>query len=102
MLLNEEVYRAGQNVVVGNRMMLLGVLSQYYYLDERRAPAMSEIPTIDVAAGTRRSAVHLGRYVKARELLVIKEAMVQRARRVEPTQALLSIRGTLDECQKEN
>ena len=84
MVLNEGSYRGSQGLVIGSRMLLLGVLSRYYYLDNRGSPATSEIPTTEVAIAGPRSAVHLGVYIKARELLVLKRVMLERIRETTP------------------
>jgi hypothetical protein len=87
-LLNEGSYATPTGLNVGNRVYLLGILCQYYYLDDSGAPASADIPTVDIARAPLRPAVHMGKYIKAKELFELKKELLKLA---------TSIPGTRDE-----
>jgi hypothetical protein len=79
MLLNEGGYSTAAGLNVGNRLYLLGILYQYYHLEDDGTPAASDIPSVNVAQAPMLRAVHMGRYIKARELLTLKRRILELA-----------------------
>ncbi|HEV2225442.1 MAG TPA: trypsin-like peptidase domain-containing protein [Nitrososphaerales archaeon] len=79
MLLNEGSFATKGGLTVGNRLYLLGILYQYYYLKDDGIPAASDIPSTDVTRAPVQPAVHIGRYLKARELLELKKEFIKLA-----------------------
>jgi Trypsin-like peptidase domain len=79
LLLNEGSYYYQGGFAVGNRISLLGILYQYYYTKTDGTPAAADIPTVDVTKTPVQPAVHIGRYIKSRELLELKKELLKRA-----------------------
>lgn len=85
LLLNEGSYASPGGLNVGNRLFLLGILYQYYHLKDDGTPAATDIPSVDITRAPIQPAVHMGRYIKARELLELKKLILELASKVPAT-----------------
>jgi hypothetical protein len=79
MLLNEGSFATPMGLTVGSRILLLGILYQYYHLDSSGVPEATNIPSVDITKAPVGPAVHMGKYIKARELLELKKVFVKLA-----------------------
>lgn len=77
LIVNEGWYIEGQQLKTGNKTLLLGILSQYYAVDVLEDDLPKDVPTgIDYLRGYQVPA-NLGVYVKAKEILVLKDEVLR-------------------------
>ncbi len=73
LLFNSGTYSAGNTVQVGSRIMLLGILSSGPTMMADGSLEIVDIPTAKVPIARTELMMHLGYYIKARELVVLKQ-----------------------------
>ena len=75
MILNQGAYATTNGIVVGSRAILLGVLSSGPQFTAQGSIQLVDIPTAHTPVVSTSIPIHVGLYVKAKELHVLKQAL---------------------------
>jgi len=76
LILNQGSYSTPNGITIGSRIMLLGVLAAGPQFTAEGEIEIVDIPTANAPVVVTRIPIHLGYYIKSRELLVLKQHLV--------------------------
>jgi hypothetical protein len=76
-ILNQGSYLTKKGPAVGSRTILLGVLSSGPYMNAEGTIEIREIPTRAEAASVTPVMIHLGYIIKAKEILVLGQHIIE-------------------------
>jgi hypothetical protein len=83
LLYNSGTFATGNTIQAGNRVLLLGILSSGPTITAKGNLEIVDIPTSKVPIAKTELMMHLGYYIKARELLVLKQHLIASHRKRE-------------------